>query len=89
MITKINAYKTSDGAAHPTLEDAQKAELYSLLVTCNDITDLAAHLLASKDRLLDILTTTPDSRPKARKVNGGTKNRTPKIVNAAERTEAA
>ena len=38
----------------------------------------AAVIVARKDRVIDILTTTARSKPKARAINGGRKNRFPK-----------
>lgn len=85
MITKVNAYQSSDGTAHSSLEEAQKAEIKALFKreerantsewlepSLEYIADL---LVENAGQVVDILTTTPTSKPKARKVNGGTKRR--------------
>lgn len=83
MITKINAYKSSDGTAHSTLEEAQKHALKLLLKeTKVQIVDnvLVDSIMDNRDKIVDILTTKPNSLTKARKINGGTKKRTPKHI---------
>jgi hypothetical protein len=79
MISKILAFTDSEGKAHGTLEAAQKAELIIIfgeeIPSCIDV---ATFVLKHKDKIVDILTTKPNSLTKARKVNGGTKTRTVK-----------
>lgn len=82
MIERTQSYKCSDGTIVATLAEAQETELTilfnesfsdgSMSVAC------AKAVLKNAPAVLDILTTTPTSKPKARKVNGGTKKRTPK-----------
>lgn len=80
MIEKTAAYKTSDGSTHLTLEQAQVHEL-DLLITekCSDrLEKLPSVLVQCSDRVIDILSTTPTSKPRARRINGGTKKRAPR-----------
>lgn len=67
---------------YKTLEDAQKADILRLTTegvsvgeqwdeTCKK--DLVDWIMANAAALVDTLTTTPTSRAKARKANGGTK----------------
>lgn len=80
MITIISkAFQVGDHA-YVNIVDAQKAEIISLhdnsnVETPQDAETLAHWIVSHKDELLDILTTTTKSRPRARKVNGGTKKR--------------
>ncbi len=85
-ITFTKAYATSDGKTFGTIEEAQKYELRAILfdVTSN-LEDLGQDRWPSNvvvDRLvdhsaaiIDILSTTPTSRPKARKSHGGTRRK--------------
>lgn len=88
MIEFVKAFKTSSGVFN-TLEEAQAEELRQLLAPAADEKPLKAEeaaeiLIANASKVLDILTTTKDSRPKARKVNGGSKTRRPKVISASE-----
>lgn len=65
-----------------TLEDAQKADILRLTTEGVSVgeewgpeckKDLVEWIMANAAPLVDILTTTPTSRAKARKANGGTK----------------
>lgn len=71
MITKSTAYKTSDGQTVATLDEAQKQELLLILgdsaLAKEPLIDV---LMKNKEKVVDILTTKENSRPKARKVNG-------------------
>lgn len=85
MIQKIQAYKSSDGTAHPTLEEAQLYELRALIkkesvVEIPEIPDIVGIVFQNADKVVDILTMKLNSLPKARKINGGTKKRTPKHI---------
>lgn len=86
MITRISAFTTSDGKTVATLEEAQKHELALLIAgdtgsgTRTEDDEVIDKILANKDKVIDILTTTPRSKAKARSVNGGRKNRTPKTT---------
>lgn len=78
MITNTKAFLTSDNKTHATLEDAQRHELDTLWdenEKAQPTQTVAVWLLANKDKIVDILTTTAASKPRARKVNGGTKKR--------------
>lgn len=79
MITKTQGYADSGGKVHATLGDAQRAELM-ILIGSDDSLDqgnnsveqqdmLATWIMRVQDRIIDILTTGPRSRPAARKVN--------------------
>lgn len=82
MIAKTSAYKTSDDKTFENLALAQEHELELLLKQVHP--DLNAEAICQKlvtesARVLDILSTRANSRPKARAVNGATrKKRTPK-----------
>lgn len=88
MIQKIQAYKSSDGTAHPTLEEAQHYELERVIEGSMNgqgelgktPANIAGTILKESDKIIDILTMKPNSLPKARKINGGTKKRTPKHI---------
>ena len=62
---------------HATLEAAQEKEICLLLqdVEPFDAAIVAGVLMDNKDAMIDILTTTATSKPRARKANGGTKKR--------------
>lgn len=94
MIEKIAAYKSSDGKCVGSIEEVQRHELRILLTpgmidgekgTDQDraALDTAVHVIVeNRDKVVDVLTTGPRSKPKARSVNGGTKKRTPKPAQA-------
>lgn len=79
-IKKTVGYASSDGVVHATVEGAQKAELIKLFSpegqgpsdSVWNAERLAEHALANVDKLVDVLTTGPKSRPKARKAVGTT-----------------
>jgi hypothetical protein len=77
MIEFTKSYKTADGNVFGSIVDAQVHEV-EVLFEKNPFEsshDAAAIVLKNKDILIDILTTTPNSKPKARATHGGTKNR--------------
>ena len=82
MIEFTKAYKTTDGQTHATLEDAKSHELTLLFCDTRVPTDTEAHFILTvqenADRIIDILSTTATSKPRARKVNGGKKTRAAK-----------
>ena len=88
MITRTNAFVTSDNETHATLEQAQARELELLAEASNlDATGLAREqfcdwAVANADKVVDILTTKANSKPRARKINGGTKKRNNAAVTA-------
>lgn len=72
-----------------TLEGAQKAELRIVFHTAdksNDtstpwtVEEIANEIYKHSAKVIDILTMKTNSLPKARKINGGTKKRTPKHI---------
>lgn len=81
MITKRFAYQTSDGQTVATLEQAQQIELLILLEDEVDAPDavkqqnriIVGKLSEQAAKVVDILTMKENSRPKARKVNGGSR----------------
>lgn len=89
MIAKTSAYKTSDDKTFENLQCAQEHELELLLrnagpIVHEDLPTICARIVAESARVLDILSTRANSRPKARTVNGATrKKRTPRTDTAA------
>lgn len=81
MITRTNAFLTSDNATHASLEAAQARELELLCEeTDNEATgqfrtNICKWIVANAEKVVDILTTTATSKVKARRINGGTKKR--------------
>lgn len=88
MISLVKAFKSSDGK---TFEDVQKHELRIILndtagATADSVLDT---LVEKKAQIIDILTTGPRSKTKARSINGGRKNRTPKLERTITASETA
>lgn len=85
MITRTASFATSDGQTFIELEGAQGHELSLLLQSCGDCTAAISLIVSQRDKVIDILSTTPTSKPRARKINGGTKKRkaatTPELPN--------
>jgi hypothetical protein len=77
MIEKTTGFKVGE-TVFATLEDAKTQELTLLLAElapeCGTA-QVARALVENGPRVLDILTTTPESRPKARAIHGGKKTR--------------
>lgn len=73
------SYKTSDGMCHATLTEAQRHELYILLKDSlagfERFEDLLADLVEKSGPIVNILTMTERSRPKARGSKKPRKNR--------------
>lgn len=93
MIEKVTAYKSSDGKTFETIEEVQRHEIEQILIGLKSVgeglqpekTDIQIDLAAKgivdmKANIVDILTTGPKSKSKARAINGGRKTRTPKAV---------
>ena len=81
MIQKIMAFKTDDGLTHASVELAKDHEMRLLFDKCTGLTEpntAAAFVLNNADHVKDILTMKANSKPAARKINGGTKVRKPK-----------
>lgn len=95
MIDRTLSYrvKTTDGEKFfSTLEEAQKWELSRVLVLNDEETTNAVAILVMKNRekVLDILTTTPTGKPRGRKINGATRKRKKEeIVYGGEQPKAA
>lgn len=73
MITKTIGYAASDGIVYAELDRAKKSELALLLAQAGHApsAEIADTLITYSDKIVDILTTGPKSRPSRRKVNGG------------------
>ena len=89
MIEFTRSYKTADGKTFGTIEEAQQHEVETLLIQLKGVTagpvtsEIASHILENKNILIDVLTTTPNSKPKARATHGGTKNRKKTVITDA------
>ena len=89
MITKLTGYQSSDGTVHGSLTGAKAAEIKILFHDQYKETgienrpwtvdEIASFIVGREDRILDILTMKSSSKPRARKINGGTKTRAPKV----------
>lgn len=77
MIAKTKAYTDSTGAVHATLEAAQRAELFTIFPPIEEIAGkwepagIVNVIFENADKIRDVLSTRPTSRPGARKVNRG------------------
>lgn len=88
MIEFTKGFKASDGKVYGTLAEAQEVEVRTLLEEADTAPEgsswtrpeIAEVVVANKSRIIDILTTTETSRPKARAANGGRKPRKPKAA---------
>lgn len=87
MITRTSAFVTSDNQTFAELDAAIGHELSLIFPDSAFPPPTVETILKNRDRIVDLLTTTPTSKPKARKVNGGTKKRTPKPDAAAVNRE--
>lgn len=73
MITPRNGFQSGE-QFFPLLAEAQKHEL-KLLLDGASLNDIPQAIVEHADKILDILTTKPGSRARARKINGGKKSR--------------
>lgn len=89
MIEFTSAFKTSTGQMVHDLKTAKVLELIALLKL--DGSKLAELMVEKSEAVVDILTTKTTSRPRARRVNGGTRTRTrkPKATASIEDVVAA
>lgn len=83
MIERTQAFKTGDGNTFQSLDLAQAHELVLLFDSETPAPPLthasaADMLVKHAKQVVDILTTTPTSKARARSVNGGTKTRVKK-----------
>lgn len=90
MIEFTKSYKTTDGEVFATIEEAKRHELIIALQKIDlpqganiSMDDVATLVLTAQDEIVDILTMTPNSKPKARKLHGGTKNRKKTVITDA------
>lgn len=92
MIEFTKSYKTTDGEVFATIEEAKRHELILAFKQINMgegvlkdtfFEDVATLVLTTQDEIIDILTMTPNSKPKARKLHGGTKNRKKTVITDA------
>jgi hypothetical protein len=83
MIERITAYKSSDGSTFATLAQVQVHEIKKVVWPDGpaeapvDVQNSAVVIVTMKDKIIDILSTGPRSKPKARAINGGKKSRKP------------
>lgn len=83
MLQFVRAIRTSDGKTHDSISEAQIHELVIKLSgevpgptePMTTMATFARLVVEHKDAVIDILTTTESSLPKARAINGGRKNR--------------
>lgn len=90
MIEKCTSFKTSDGEIHASIEKAQNHVLERILMSkgVSDSAGIASTILENKDEIIDCLTMTASSKPKARKINGAVKKRAAKKTAIGELSEA-
>jgi membrane carboxypeptidase/penicillin-binding protein PbpC len=73
MITRTTAFTTSDKMVFNTIDEAQQHELELIINDANqpvgNPTDAAVFIVNNRDKIVDILTTNPNSRPSNRKIN--------------------
>jgi len=86
MIERTQSFKTSTGKVFESLEEAQQEELEALLPAPDGdesvwLQQFCKAIVAEKEKILDILSTGPRSRAKARKINR--KPKTQPVSNAA------
>ncbi len=91
MIEFTKSYKTADGNVFGSIEDAQRHEVASIFTKTpfSTAAEAAEIVLNNKTILVDILTTTPNSKPKARTTHGGKKNRNKTLVTDAATSTVA
>lgn len=90
MIEKTTAYKVGE-KFFSCIEEAQKEELAGLfnLFDLENQGTITGIIMDNADRIMDILTMTPSSKPKARAINGGRKPRKAKTVAEPEQVQQA
>ena len=82
MIEKTTAFMVGE-KVFPCIEEAQRHEILNLL-SCTE--EVAGAIMDHSEQIVDILTTTAASKPKARAINGGRKPRKAKSAVATEST---
>lgn len=90
-ITFMKSYLACDGKCYPTITEAQEVEIEALLSKASSGKDelvldarMPAFIVSNKDAIVNILTLTDSSRPRARGVK---RPRKPKV--AVDATKAA
>jgi len=91
MIEFTKSYRTADGEVFATIDEAKRHELELALAKINlngapmsqHLGDVALLILTAQEDIIDILTMTPNSKPKARSIHGGTKKRTKTVITNA------
>lgn len=95
MLTRSPGWTTTIGKHVTELKDAQIEELAGIIprptfegITNGDVdkmfVGIARGIVDEALKVVDILTMSPNSKPRARKVNGGTKKRKASVQLAAE-----
>lgn len=87
MITKITAFRATDGQTFETIEEVKLHEL-STLMDATPISDIPKFLVKHAEKVMDILTTKSNSKTAARKINGGTKVYKPRSEKSKARAAA-
>lgn len=98
MIIKTTAFQVGDNH-YGTLEEAKQASMLQLFSEEDPATgsgsinapnwsasEICSFIIDNSEKIIDILTTTEKSRPKARKVNGAVRTRKSKRHNAEQFT---
>lgn len=92
MIIKTTAFQVGD-EHYGTLEEAKQASILQLFLdpetgpeSTLSINEICSFIIDNSEKIIDILTTTEKSRPKARKVNGAVRTRKSKRHNAEQFT---
>jgi ABC-type branched-subunit amino acid transport system ATPase component len=79
MITFQKSFRSSDGKLHESLQAAQAAEIRNILFAEQakvlSEEEVAERVLEKQKEIMDVLSTTESSRPKARSLHGGSKKR--------------
>lgn len=84
MIEFIKSFAVSDGRVFANIKQAQQEEILLVIFkdSAQDATDvqrsIAEQLVVHAEQIVDILSTTPTSKLKARALHGGRKPRKPK-----------
>lgn len=78
MIEPANGWRCGD-QFFPSIVQAQEHEIAKLFLEDGPVTrdadSIAKFIMERKDQILDIMTMRKGSKPRARKINGGTKRR--------------
>ncbi len=85
MIEFTKSYRTADSQVFASISEAQSHELKLLALNTEvkDTNNIADWIVQNKGAIVDILTTTPNSKPKARSIHGGNKTRKKTVITDA------